>query len=159
MKYLQPEDLPKYKDFLKIMVVRNPWSRMVAIYIDKTQRTFYQGFRDLSMYKRMPFMAFVRVVAETEDAKVDAHLWAQTIFALNDRGRLIPDILIRLEKIHVGWPALQRQVLSITGARLPDLGHHNKSKHGPYQQYYDEESARLVEKRYRQDIETLNYHF
>ena len=72
---------------------------------------------------------------------------------------LHPVLCCRFETLPWDWEAIQADV-SKAGLQLPNLRHLNKSpKSSSYQEAYDEESAEIVARYFRRDIEHFGYTF
>jgi hypothetical protein len=145
LTYLQPEDVKNYPGFYKVMLVRNPYDRMVSLYKDKVKRKLRNSFRQLGMKSKTSFLEFLEIISaiSDEDEKADPHFFAQTAFYY----QVMPNLIIRLEGLE-RWHVLG----------LPDLKVENASKdYTHYTEFYDEITKKLVEKRYRKDLLILDY--
>jgi hypothetical protein len=145
--YLQTEEeindcqIPRW-----IMVVRNPFDRIVSMWADKTQKKrLYRGFKNLNMQKGMPFNAFVKAIYSAGPLhKLNGHLWPQTIIAKYYWDRL--DIL-KIENLQKIWPK-----------ELPPLEHENQTKLNiDYNKLLDKETRALIHEIYADDIGALPY--
>lgn len=144
LQYLQVNDLPKYEGFKKIMITRNPYSRLVSIYEHKVVDHLHKTFSDFDLFRNMPFESFVKRVVTVPDEKADPHFTSQTaLFNV-----VKPELLIPLERINSLW--------RLTG--LPKIQKRNSHGKGiDWTFYYNSDLRYLVWKRYRKYFELLNY--
>jgi hypothetical protein len=148
LTYLQPEEVKNYKHFYKVMLVRNPYDRMVSLYKDKVVRVRYHHFRTLGIVRGCSFVDFLKVLVVIPDdgERSEGHFWSQTIFY----DQVSPNLVIKLEEIEQHWFTLG----------LPELQVENASKDTtPYPDFYDSEAIALVKERYERDLQLLQYDF
>ena len=69
-------------------------------------------------------------------------------------GNIEIDFIGRFETIDEDFKELCKEL----DAHL-ELPHLNKTKHAPYQEYYDEETKRIVADHFAEDIEKFGYSF
>jgi len=155
LHYLQAHEVKNYPEYFKIMITRNPWARIVSLYTDKVVRTLYKSFRLFGIKRKCPFGEFVRIISRVPDHRTDPHFISQSIFI----DQVKPHIVCKLEEVRNYWHFLQHALKKINDIDLPDLPHFNKKPHGPYREYYDDETRTLIAKRYRRDVELFNYAF
>lgn len=149
------------KDWLKIGVVRNPYSRIVSCWYEKTQLKSFKDFRPLGIHHGISFRDFVSKVSEIPDEKIDRHLISQSAFMYYD-GHLVPDYLFHLESLQKHWPLIQGIVKEGTqdGLEMPPLRHDNKHNGGKkYRSCFDTDIKEKHDKRYEEDIRNLGYEF
>lgn len=152
-------------DYVSVSVVRNPWSRMVSMYeFDRYCRSqpdmlpYLQGadpnmeFKDWIKYERISKYRWV-YPQDTECREIK--MWftpttPQTVWLPWE-----PDVLIRYENLGAGFEILHELM------KCDDIliGHEYNTRHAPYQEYYDDESIRLVGKYFATDVERWNYTF
>lgn len=156
------------KDYHSVAIIRNPWDRMVSFYeftkyceernfhksggaILKGQPTKNMDFNDWVKYAHQYYYTYV---IKTGESNQRHPFWftpitPQTIWLPQD-----PTILIRFEKLGEGY----RQLHDIMDCdeRIP---HIYNTKHGPYQDYYNDESRQLVAKYFALDIDRWGYTF
>lgn len=124
------EAYPKiWKKFFKFTIIRNPFDRLVSEWA-------YQG-------KRKPFKEFALSLYMT----TATHYVPQYKFINDDE-----ITVFRFEEFSKIIDFLEKK----TGCHIP---HGNKSKHDPYQTYYDDETRKCIEKTYKEDLEQLEYKF
>ncbi len=159
----------EYPDYLKFTFVRNPWDRIVSCYSDKILfenvtnykykngvfRRYASKYKNL-FYRGMPFEEFVRVVSGIPDEKADRHFRSQRCFLTDENDNILVDFIGRFE-------SLSKHLAVLCGkTRLENMPllHENKSKREKdYRSLYTEETKRLIEERYKDDIELFDYRF
>jgi hypothetical protein len=127
--------LGPWDEYFKFACVRNPWDRLVSLYLSPHKGTsrFDEGeFRDL--------------IKNTKKG-------SQAVF-VTEGGQLATDFLMRFEQLAQDFSA----VCEKTGISAA-LSHVNQSQRKPYQEYYSNKTRDLVYKLYRQDIELFGYQF
>jgi hypothetical protein len=160
------EELRDYRTF---SVVRNPWSRAVSCYNKKVLNcnslakiyflSRYHGLRPL-----MGFREFVEwlVSEEGADDTADPHWLSQWRFLYDGDGEPLYDRIGRLERLGediadifeaYGTPPLTLE----RRRRSQDMV--VKPLYRDYRDYYDDNSRKLVERRYQKDIELFGYTF
>jgi len=147
--------------------VRNPWSRLVSVYVQKvseraTSRRIvdgvYQGFVDsgIAIEQGMDFASFCELVCGIPDEKTDKHLRSQ-VCTLVRNGEPLVRFIGKVESMRADWDRLMTR----TGLAF-ELPHSNRTsatgEH--YSSYYaDERLVRLVAERYAADINYFGYEF
>lgn len=151
-------DLKKYK--IKFAFVRNPYDRLVSCYRDKIRSPSEFGVIAADhkrLYEDMPFNEFVRKVHKIPDNKADKHFKSQHCFVTNSKGKLIPNFIGKFENLDEDFKKIMNRLQVENPPALPQK---NKSKRAKdYRKYYDDETKRLVEQRYKKDLELFNYEF
>ncbi len=142
--------------------MRDPWARLYSCYLDKIigpsvrSQPFILG--DYGMRAGMSFEAFVRRVAEIDDADADEHFVSQS-HTLSHEGRLAVDYVGRFENLPGDWdrlrplfdlPELPWRPVGTSRARF-DFQYHCA--------HYTPELAAIVARRYAADLETFGYRF
>ena len=51
------------------------------------------------------------------------------------------------------------RVMKVLGLPRQQLTHENPTRHRPYREYYDQETAAVIAERYRDDIDRFGYDF
>jgi sulfotransferase famil protein len=124
------------KDYFKFACVRNPWDRLVSFYFSPHARR-----------KRFNKTEFESFIGKT------ALRGSQSAFVLVD-GHCAVDFLVRFEHLE--------DDLAIVAERLGieiSLPHVNRSKHRPFQDYYDGTTRAMVQSLFREEIELFDYRF
>lgn len=136
--------------------VRNPLSRLYSCYANKVLDAGKRGgklpFAALGVTSTTTFDEFVRMVADTPDARAERHFRSQTWF-ITAGGRLITGFIGKIENFNADWEVLRKR------HGLPEPPHYNRSSMGArdFRGFYSPETYRLALERYRTDIEALGY--
>jgi len=146
-RFLTEEELRAY---FKFTIVRNPFDRMVSEY---AWRYGEQGAQD----SRVRFAEFVDWVdsliagGEYRDDLSLLHLWPQSDYVFDERGRGVMDFVGRFEQLQADFD----KVCELTGLAPVTLGREQKSRRRPCQAYYDPRTIEKVSAVYHRDFETL----
>jgi len=127
----------------KFAVVRNPWDRLVSGWRYVAADV---SLRDLLL--QLP-------------EKSDFHRWhhvtrLQSEFLLDENGELIPDMLLRFERLREEFARCCER-MGMPRVILPRENWTARSK--DYRSYYDEETRELVAELFRTDIDLFGYEF
>lgn len=158
LNYIQAKHVKYYSGFKKIMIVRNPYARMVSLYRDKTikyekqsrKRTkgkAFPPFGEIGVEKHSSFPCLMNQIARVsdEEAPTECHFRSQSIFydVVN------PDVIIKSEEIDKEWGKLNLPKLDICNAS------HSNGKN--YMDFYDEITMEKVFERYKRDFKLFDY--
>lgn len=148
----------KYKNYYKFAFVRNPYDRVVSCYKDKILET--NAYTGLALRQgfdiHMGFKEFVKEITKIPNIRADQHIKSQSFFLKDKNGDLIPDFVGKFENLERDY----KKIMNNIGIKNPPkLLHKNKTqdKGKDYKDYYDEETRRLVQKRYKEDFELFGY--
>ena len=129
----------KFRGLYKFTCVRNPWDRMVSHYFSLRRQVVKwdrQEFGKLVLHT-LPVVHYLQLeVGETDP------------FSNVDRVMLFETLAEDFRSVCAE--------LNIPFARLPG---HNRSRHGHYSQYYDDDLCGLVRERFALEIERFGYTF
>lgn len=163
------------KDFLSLYsknnfiftFTRNPYSRLVSFYKDKIKyhaqlhsadskngimEALANDYNHL-FYTNMSFEACVCVASKIQDNLADPHFKTQCSFLVDKKGNLIPNFVGRFENLQNDFDYVLKK-LKINCVKLPHL---NETKKENWLDYYNEETIKLVNKRYKKDFKFLGY--
>jgi len=129
-------------------VIRHPFDRLVSCWSDRVVRSGQIAF---APYKDYSFPEFARLVISGR-FRLDRHTVPMTWMHSNE-GKPMFDFAIRFERLHQDWDALRQ----FTGIPLMDLPHANRSKHKPWQEYYDADLLARVARYYWEDLRNFGY--
>lgn len=136
-------------EYFTFAFVRNPWDRMVSCW--KTPWVKRPS-------KDLPFKEFLKfILEEKSDYFSNSHAFSyfhEDYMLFDESGNQIVNFIGRFEELERDFFKMCEKM----GTRK-ELGHRNKSNRKAYWEYYDEESAALVEEHYKRDIEYFDYKF
>jgi len=150
-------------------IVRNPWSRILSVYTYwKQMKPSHKNYVwDQAVCRKiqdsnMSFKEFLIKVSDsqshfrkTHEPNVEMpHVKTQYSF-LSINGKLKMDFVGKMESLQQDFDFICKSI----GIPRQDLPHVNKSDHGHYSEYYDDETKDIVSKVYRDDIKYFNYKF
>jgi len=158
-----------YKDYFHFTSVRNPYDRLLSCYIEKVynpalsnrtdgafingeNREFIRWYGNCVGFKKMSFSDFVHFVTQIPDEHCDPHFAPQ--HRLLDLETL--DFIGRLENFDQDFSYIKEQISLSDDVKPEKL---MATKHGPYQNYYDDELRKMVAEKYARDLEIFNYDF
>ncbi|MEO2022303.1 MAG: sulfotransferase family protein [Pirellulaceae bacterium] len=165
--------------YLKIAVVRNPWSRLVSGFLNKIvrprkpqlSRAFLEV--DIDNYDGLTFRQFVQIIVQHNPRTTNSHWRPQHLFLADTQfdivGRMeqLPDFFEQVSarlKISHQLPQVNRTQYDpeIRDLQLADTAtiEINQFKTFPsYHCFYDQPLIDLVATHYRQDVEQFGYGF
>lgn len=133
----------KWNRYFKFAVVRNPWDRLVSMYLSQKRerrdkaKNFKQWLEESWKYK-----------------KWDGNSKQDQFHQISVDGKICMDYLIRFENLQDGFDHICKEL----GVELI-LPHLNKSDHLHYSNYYDEDATEFVRKWHKIDIEEFGYEY
>ena len=154
------EIVSKYKDFLKFLIVRNPWERLVSCYTNKIKQSTSRGKNYIlqcspDLFIGMSFKAFVEVVCKIPDSEADFHFCSQTYLMLYSDGYFPINYICNMENL----AAHIVEIKAMTGIPFSSLSKLNRSKNKTYERFYTPELIEKFRQRYQIDIEFFKYEF
>ncbi|MBN2476895.1 MAG: sulfotransferase family 2 domain-containing protein [Pirellulales bacterium] len=151
-------EAPPGDGYYRFAFVRDPWDRFVSLYhyfaaMTPAHRWYRPNARLATAVQRVgSFAEFCRRF-DTWPHRDHFHFWPQYRWITDDDGSRLVDFVGRFERLPDDFSHVCRQV----GADCVPLPRHNRSPHGPYRQYYDEQSWQIVGDRYRRDVRMFQY--
>lgn len=145
-------NVEEFQSLYKFTIVRNPWSRVVSafFYLRNKSRSGKAKGHNL---KSMSFADFVLNVLVKAGPDFDPHFEYQHPKAFCNEECFV-DFIGKIENLSSDW----KEIADRIGA--PDsLPHVNRSKHKPYQVYYDSKTIQVVQGMYQRDIDLFQYKF
>ncbi len=138
-------------------VVRNPFERIVSLYINKFQdynkiskiKFEYSDYFGGAIKQDDSFDEFVGKISKIPDVLCERHFKPQA-YLLCEQSKKKVDKFFKLEDID----KFNEYLESLNVARL---GHENKSKPYDYRDYYNLKTFELVKEKYYKDIVEFNY--
>lgn len=143
----------KYKT--SYTIVRNPYDRLVSAFFYLQQGGEKNNKRDLERMKKQQKYKnnFKEFVKHLHDFIEENHYKPQYTFLTDNNNELKVDHILKQESLNNDYMKLQQ----LYGYSPVSLKKVNTSKHEDYNQYYDDETRRIVQEVYRKDFELLNY--
>jgi len=150
------ELLPKafFDELFKFAFVRNPWDLQVSsFYHIRRERPHYlaghETFEDFLRWKLDPERPY--------QYHLDTSIELQTDYLIDLHGELIVDFIGRYEHLEEDFT----EVCGRIGIARPDLVHKRRAtdRGRDYRDYYSDETAELVARHFKRDIERLGYAF
>jgi chondroitin 4-sulfotransferase 11 len=166
-KELFNRDLPElreinYGDMFKWTIVRNPWDKLVSEYYywrqcPNTCEAYGNG--------EMDFHRFVEIYQDVEKdiykgiSGIDPSQQGDRAHRRPQKFFMAPiydlDYVVRFENLQEGINTVCDKI----GIKRKKLPHKLKTNHKHYREYYDDDLAELVAKRFQADISLLGYSF
>ena len=137
----------QFASYFKFGFVRNPWDRVVSLY-ERNEAT--------QMRQEMTFEKFVRWIQYSSATCVHSspHRYQLDWFVDAD-GKMLADFIGRFERLQEDWVVVAKK-LGVSET-LPHTRDNPRLRH--YTEYYTPETTRIVEEKFKVDIETFNYRF
>lgn len=129
--------IKKWNEYFKFAFVRNPWDRCVSAWKYNISKSYTED---------MPLFDFLRQLNHRDINSKYLHQYKYTSGC---------DYIGRFENIQQDFDIICDK-LNIPHRELP---HDNSTKHKHYTEYYDDETIRYVENRFKKDIDIFNYKF
>ena len=145
----------KAEGYLRFCVARDPWSRLVSCWKNKSRKLNWLRQNTDDFQANMPFLPFARAACSIPDERSDRHLRSQFTYVF-DGDLLLVDRILRFETLEEDWEGLRKQY------DLQALPHYKRSRSQFYcWDLYNQlpEARELVAKRYARDIEFFGYEF
>jgi hypothetical protein len=151
-KELLPREF--FDGLFKFAFVRNPWDLQVSSFHHiRRERPHYLG-------GQQDFEGFLRWKLSPERAyqfHVDTSIELQTDYLIDLHGELLVNFIGRYERLEEDFAEACRRI----GIPQPGLAHKRKARdrEQDYRSYYSDETAELVARHFKRDIELLEYSF
>ena len=158
--------LKKYKDeYFMFSLSRNPYDRLVSGYFDKINKSYegsgkvYRNLGPRNFHKDMSFKEFVKELFKDKDKDVEEHFRSQYRLLADKQGNLIPHFIGKVENFDEDFKKVCQR-MGIPDEKIPKIEKQNTTKRDrDYRKYYDEETKKLVQERYKKDLELFGYEF
>ena len=137
----------QFESYFKFGFVRNPWDRVVSLY-ERNEAT--------QMRQEMTFEEFVRWIQYSSATCVHSspHRYQLDWFVDAD-GKMLADFIGRFERLQEDWVVIAKK-LGVSET-LPHTRGNPRLRH--YSEYYTPETKRIIDEKFKIDIETFDYRF
>jgi hypothetical protein len=138
----------QYEKYFKFTIIRNPWERAFSWYKNVTRDEIHK--KHYGIIKDISLTDFLQQYANHE-----IMLRTQTYWLKNYKGEIDLDFIIRFENLHEEF----NEVMRLMGVPQISLPYKNKDTTQNYREHYTDESIKLVETIYREEIKMFDYSF
>lgn len=148
-KHSSPAAIRKYvgkkrwNTYFKFVFVRNPWDRLVSLYM------YARGRKEGKLAKRLSFDKFL-----AHYSKRHKRFIMQKNYFIDARRKRVVDFIGKFEDIENSFLVICKKI-NVT-CKLP---YKNKSVHDNYKEYYTRKTIKLVAALSRDEIKLFNYVF
>jgi hypothetical protein len=135
-----------FNRYFKFAFVRNPWDRLVSEYNFLLERPAHG--RHKKVKKLGSFKQFIHMQIPRNDAY-------QINMLCDHEGKLLMDFVGKIENLEEDW----QTVCTNIGIPHQELQRKNATQHSHYQDYYNDETRKLVGRHWSREIELFGYTF
>ncbi len=162
LKAIYGED--KWDSAYKFAFVRNPWDRLVSwwtmIETYRPKDSQQPALNNFFSYVYSNAQNFEEFIVNCKEDIEDNNGWKciyrnQIDYLTDDSGGLMVDFIGKFENLMDDF----NHVLTAAGWETRPLGHHNWTRHRPYQEYYTPRTRAIIEEAYARDIAAFGYRF
>ena len=137
-----------FNSFYKFGFVRNPWSRVVSLYLRN---------EGIQKKNEMTFGEFVSWIENSSDTSIHpSPKKNQLDWFIDENGNVLVDYIGKFETLDKDWQNISSQM-----SMVDELPHENKNskvnKH--YTEYYNEYTKEIIREKFKIDIEYFKYDF
>ena len=143
-----------WQNYFKFVITRNPWDRLLSAWKNKVKEQWDEKYacphfriEYFKFFYDKDFSFFVKNVNLTGNP----HVNAQSTFFDYDNINFIG----KFENLQEDFDIICDKI-AIPQQKLP---HKNKTNHKHYTEYYNDETRKIVAKKYAEDIERFGYKF
>lgn len=136
-----------WEKLYKFTLVRNPWDRLVSLYFHHV-KNFTNPYS--VCYGKEPPKSFDDFLLKSKHLPP-----AMSFYITDNNNQIMVDYVGRFERLSESVAVIMRQI----GIDDYSMGHHMKSDHNHYRDYYTDKTKDFVAKKYREDIARFNYDF
>jgi hypothetical protein len=150
------EMLPRelFNELFKFAFVRNPWDLQVSSYhhIQRERPHLLEGIKDFEGFLRWK----LDPVGRPYQYIIDTSIELQSDYLIDLNGSIIVDFIGRYERLEEDF----QEACARIGIKAPKLPHKRQARlRTAYQKYYTDETAELIAKHFKRDIEMFGYSF
>ncbi len=147
--------LKKYSNYFRFTFVRNPWDRLVSCYKNWVRDDFKERYLIYGFKEGMSFEEFVKAVCKIPDEVSEGHFRSQHTFIVDKRGRLLTNFIGKIENFEKYF----KDICDKINLKYVKVSPENERKDKHYSKYYTEKTKKMVENRFKTDIELFQYNF
>ncbi|HDZ24356.1 MAG TPA: sulfotransferase [Desulfobacteraceae bacterium] len=150
------EMLPRelFNELFKFAFVRNPWDLQVSSYhhIQRERPHLLKGIKNFEEFLRWK----LNLSSRPYQYIIDTSIELQSDYLIDLHGNIIVDFIGRYERLGEDF----QEACAKIGIKPPRLPHKRKAAdRTAYKQYYTDETAELIAKHFRRDIDMFGYRF
>jgi len=157
-------DVKRYKNYIKLAFVRNPYDRLVSCYEQKivpfegienpAERGTIRSLMKAGVYRQeMSFTDFVKAIAAIPDKDANRHFRSQYSFLSDKNGKLFIDEYYYFEDLPKGFGRLRQLI----GDEKLELPHIKQTQRKDFNEYYTNETYNIAYERYHKDFTLFKY--
>lgn len=150
------------KDYFLFSVIRNPWDRMVSLYLWGVNRDD-QTAKELEIWWRgYPFDKFITEIVENQHNEYNGHRYKTQLDWVSDHNNnILVDFFVMYENLEQDFSKLLTKLNLPKIPLLKQNSAHAKSgkRREHYRYYYNDLTAEMVSQKYAEDIKFFNYQF
>lgn len=157
-EYLSKEKvIYRYPEWKKFSFVRNPFDRLVSCYCQQIRPPREEMYGEAAVLRSKgiktfeDLLSYLSRLTEKEISDLDQHIRPMTYHLTDDRGRLIPGFIGRLENLQEDWERLGFK------SKLPWENKGDYRSH--YRKFYDKKTRVLAEEFLKDDLKLFGYSF
>ena len=140
----------RFKAYFKFGFVRNPWDRVVSLYMrnEGVQSRHAETFE--SFVRKLRYSSATCIHPSPHINQLD--------WFVDPSGNVVADYIGKFETLHQDWSVIRRRL----GGDLPEIlpnAKINPHKEKHYSVYYSDETRSIVAERFSLDIEYFGYKF
>ena len=131
----------------KFAIVRNPWDWEVSHYfwvLNQKKHQYLEQYKGVGSFEQYIESGLFKI----------SH-GSQSGFIVDEGGNVIVDFVGKVENLQKDL----KEICDRIGIGIMEIPYLNKSKHRPYQEYYNEKTREIVAKCSKEDIERFGYDF
>lgn len=151
--------IPLINKMIKITIVRNPYDILTSLYFhNKTM-----GFNSFNkIYKIKNFKHFIKVFCD-DNTLLPIRCWQKSIFGqlFDKKGKCQVDLIIVYENRNKAFDILNKYINGcvIDENKYKYISGASVDKTKDYTKYYDDETKKIVYKKFKKDFELFQYNF
>lgn len=169
-----------WNDYFKFTIVRNPWDMVVSRYKWQKFKTSEKkllkklNFRTIkkNLFNPDAYKKAFKIISSSKNKNTKVkkinkfenflkelpEKFTNTQYYFDTGGKPVVDFYLRFEELEDGYKKVCG-ILNIPYNKLPRLKSKHRKKREHYSKFYNEKTMKMVEKRFKKEIEYFNYEF